>query len=60
MKKKRQPLPRTQDSPESRQALRTRKRRRRPSVVKMLRNHELEENVVEIEVEPEEGFCQRA
>ncbi len=46
----------TQDSPESRQALRTRQRRRKSSMVKMLRNHELEENVVEIEVEPEEGF----
>ena len=44
------------DSVDTRRALRTRQRRRKSSMVKMLKNHELEENVVEIEVESEETF----
>jgi ATP-dependent HslUV protease ATP-binding subunit HslU len=44
------------DTAENRRALRTRQRRRKSSMVRMLKNHELEENVVEIEVESEEAF----
>lgn len=44
------------EAPEAVPAQKTRLRRKRTSMARMLKNRELEENVVEIEVENEDGF----
>ncbi len=47
------PAPEGEEQPSKKQ---TTRRRRKASMARMLKNHELEDNVVEIEVENEDGF----